>query len=107
MTQPSSNARDVDLECIVIDGVFVAKELIHEPLPRYYLSGIRHQQFEQTKLSWWQFDSLASNGYRLGGNVHGHVANLNLAGRPAGLAANHSPQTRLKFAQIKRLHQVV
>src|SRR5260370_4732842 len=71
LPQPSPNTRNVELERVGIDGVLIAKQLIHEPLPRHHLSGMRYQQFQQTKFAPRQFNSFTSDGNRLPGDVDG------------------------------------
>src|SRR5580693_1812227 len=61
MPQPAPDTRDVEFECVGIDGVFIAKELIHQPLPRHHLSRIWQQQLQQAKLAPRQFNSLTAD----------------------------------------------
>src|SRR5215470_2778625 len=41
--EPSSNARDVELECVWIDCILVSEELIHEPFLGHHLAQARYQ----------------------------------------------------------------
>src|SRR5690242_6852496 len=77
--QPAPDARNVQLECVRVDGVLISEELIHEALPRHDLSGIEDEQLEQAKLPARQFDSLAGGHDRLRGNIDRQVAELDPA----------------------------